>query len=202
MPLPVRPIPDPPALHERAAADLAFIRETMQAAAGFTAVSGWGQVAMGAVGIGAGLLAARDAASTYLWLRDWLAAAIVGSVIGAASTLWKSHRAGQSPLSAPIRKFALAFIPAVIAGAVLTLAIVESNAFSLLPAAWLLCYGAAVMAAGAFSVGAIPVMGASFLALGIACVLAPAAWGNWFLIAGFGGLHVAFGLYVAVRHGG
>ena len=191
----------PPALHERAVADLAFIRETMQAAAGFTAVSGWGQVAVGGVGIAAGLLGAHDGWG-WRWLRDWLAAAIVGSVIGAGSTLWKAHRAGQSPLSAPIRKFALAFIPAIIAGAVLTLAVLQVNARALLPATWLLCYGAAVMAAGAFSVRAIPVMGASFLALGLACIFTPDAWGNVLLTAGFGGLHVAFGLYIAVRHGG
>jgi len=203
MPAPLRAADPstPPALHERAVADLAFIRETMQAAAGFTAVSGWGQVAVGAVGTAAGLLAARDG-SGYLWLRDWLAAAIAGSVIGAGSTLWKAHRAGQSPLSAPIRKFALAFIPAIIAGAVLTLAILQGNALELLPATWLLCYGAAVMAAGAFSVRAIPVMGACFLALGLACILTPASWGNTLLTAGFGGVHVGFGLYIAVRHGG
>jgi hypothetical protein len=96
----------------------------------------------------------------------------------------------------------LAFIPSVVAGAVLTLAILQVNALTLLPAAWLLCYGAGVMAAGAFSVRAIPVMGACFLVLGIACILTPDAWGNALLLAGFGGLHVSFGLYVAVRHGG
>lgn len=203
MPAPHRipPSEGAPALHERAVADLAFIRETMQAAAGFTAVSGWGQVGVGAVGIAAGLLAARDGGG-YAWLRDWLAAAIVGSVIGAASTLWKSHRSGQSPLSAPIRKFALAFIPAAIAGAVLTLAVVQANAITLLPATWLLCYGAGVMAAGAFSVRAIPVMGACFLALGVASIVAPSSWGNALLLAGFGVGHVGFGLYIAVRHGG
>ena len=44
--------------------------------------------------------------------------------------------------------------------------------------------------------------GACFLALGLACILTPASWGNALLTAGFGGVHVAFGLYIAVRHGG
>jgi hypothetical protein len=38
--------------------------------------------------------------------------------------------------------------------------------------------------------------------LGGLAVLAPAAWGNAFLAAGFGGLHIIFGFLIARRHGG
>jgi hypothetical protein len=33
-------------------------------------------------------------------------------------------------------------------------------------------------------------------------LLLPLSWSNWLLIAGFGGLHIAFGVIVGRKHGG
>jgi len=189
-----------PALQDRALDDLRFIRETMQAASGFTAVSGWGQAAVGGIGVAAGLLAAREPTLSG-WLRDWLAAAVAGGAVGALSIVLKARRVGQPLLGGSLRKLALAFIPALVAGAVITPALLRAGAAAWLPTVWLACYGAGVMAAGAFSVRAVPVMGACSLVLAAATLIDP-AWGNALLIAGFGVLHVGFGLFIAVRHGG
>jgi hypothetical protein len=59
-----------PALHDRAADNIRYIRTTMEQAASFTAVPGWGVVAMGVTAIGA----ASDAAgveSRDAWLLVW-----------------------------------------------------------------------------------------------------------------------------------
>jgi hypothetical protein len=48
----------------------------------------------------------------------------------------------------------------------------------------------------------VPVMGLGFMALGTVALFAPAGWGNLLLAAGFGGLNLICGLFIARRHGG
>jgi hypothetical protein len=66
----------------------------------------------------------------------------------------------------------------------------------------MLLYGAAVIGAGTYSVRSVPVMGTAFMILGAVALVAPAPWITGLMIAGFGGLHIAFGLWIARRHGG
>ncbi len=190
-----------PALHARAMADLRFIRETMESAAAFTTFSGWGLVVIGLVALGVGA-AAGAAVGSPRWLGAWLVAAVASVAVGGLSTAFKTRAAGRPLLSGPGRKFALAFAPTVLAGAVLTVALVRAGAVTVLPALWLCLYGAAMIAGGAFSVRVVPVMGVVFISLGVVAALAPPAWGHALLIVGFGAVHVGFGLVIARRHGG
>ncbi len=183
------------------AEDLRFIRDTMERSAAFTAVSGWGQVLLGFTAIAAAILAARQA-SSFAWLRVWLGEGILAAAIGLLACTWKANRRGLPLFSGPARKVALGLAPPLVAGAFLTFLLFHSGLASALPATWLLLYGAGIMTGGAFSVSIVPVMGLCFMLLGGLTVLAPADWGNWSLAAGFGGLHIVFGLLIARRHGG
>lgn len=199
----VRPVEEtePPALHARAMDNLRFIRETMESAASFTAVSGWGQFAIGLTAFGAAGLAARQT-EARAWLLVWFVEALVSLVIS-GWTMRRKARAAEMPLlSKPGRKLALNFAPPAFVGALLTIVLFRVGLISLIPPTWLLLYGAGVVTGGAFSVKIVPVMGLCFMLLGTIALFAPPEWGNAFLAAGFGGLHIIFGIIIARRHGG
>lgn len=200
---PLRPEPgEPPVeLHARAFDNLRYIRDAMERASAFTAISGWGQVVIGAVAIAASL-AARAAGTVEGWVGVWTAAALLAVGIGIGTTVLKARRSGVSMTNGPARKFVLALAPPLIAGAVLTAVLYRAGIPQALPGMWLLLYGVGILAAGTFSVRVVPVMGTCFMALGTVAVLLPAGWGNVLMAAGFGGLHVVFGTIIARRHGG
>ena len=183
------------------AEDLRYIRDTMERSAAFTAVSGWGIAVLGATAIATAWLAARQA-SSFAWLRVWLGEGLLGVAVALLTCTWKANRRGLPLFSGPARRVALGLAPPLVAGALMTFLLFRSGMQAAIPAMWLLLYGAGIMTGGAFSVPIVPVMGLCFMLLGGLAVLSPVAWGNWFLGAGFGGLHIVFGLWIARRHGG
>lgn len=191
------PIP----IDARAADHLRYIRETMERAAEFTAVPGWGGVAMGFTAIVASLLASLQT-SPRAWLTVWLLEAFVAVAIAAPSAATKAHRANSALFSGPGRKFVLSFAPPIFVGGVLTLILFHAGLSSALPGLWLLLYGTAVVTGGAFSVRVVPIMGMCLMALGSIALFAPANWGDAFMAAGFGGLQIGFGFWIARHHGG
>lgn len=180
--------------------DLRFIRETLERSSAFTAIPGWGQVAMGVTAIPAAWLAARQNSSA-MWLTVWLAEAVFASSMAIAATQNKAQRAGVPLTSGPARKFALSFLPAVVAAAILTFVIYQTGLTRVLPGTWLLLYGAGVVSAGALSVAIVPAMGTCFMLLGIVALIFPGL-GNLWMALGFGGLHLVFGFSIARRYGG
>ncbi|HYO15643.1 MAG TPA: hypothetical protein VE685_20795 [Thermoanaerobaculia bacterium] len=181
--------------------NLRFIRETMEGAACFTAVSGIGEVAVGLTALAAAFVAARQT-TPEAWLAVWLVDALLGALLSVGAIAWKARRAEISLLSRPVRRFALGLFPPFIAGGLLTPVLFNAGMVDVLPGLWLLLYGTGVVTGGAFSVRTVPVMGLAFMGVGTLALIAPPAWGDAFMAAGFGGLHVLFGIFIAWRHGG
>jgi hypothetical protein len=203
---PQSPVPEPQrvapdSLHEHALDHLRFIRETMERAGSFTAVSGAGQILVGMIGLLTAAAATRLAnpeAVAQLWL---MAAPLAASA--AAVAMWrKARRAGAPLLSGPGRRFAFGFFPALASGAILTAVFYSAGLFAWLPGIWLLLFGAGVVSGGSASVRIVPVMGACFMSLGVCALVGPSAWGNGLMAAGFGLVHILFGIVIAVRYGG
>ena len=203
--MPSRPDPphpnDPVALGDRARDNIRFIRETMERAGSFTAVSGWGGIAMGITALGAAMIASRQQ-STLLWLASWLLEAAVAIGIALWTTYSKARAAGTALFSGPGRRFVYSFAPPLFVGVLLTILLVRIGSIAAVAGVWLLLYGTAVVAGGAFSIRVVPLMGLCFLVLGTVALFCPPNWGNAFLAAGFGGLHLIFGAVIAGKYGG
>jgi hypothetical protein len=198
----------PRPLRDRALDNLQFIRSTMERAGSFTAVPGWGMVVLGATALAASWFAGSlpvapvYGASQSRWLWIWMFEALLGAGIGVAALLYKALRVGDTIVNGPGRRFGLSVLPPFLVGALLTLVLWQAQQLQLLPAVWLLCYGAGVVTGGAFSMRIVPVIGICFMILGTAALFAPVGWAAWLLASGFGGLHILFGLIIARRYGG
>jgi hypothetical protein len=156
---------------------------------------------MGITALAAAFVAAHQS-SPRAWLAVWLLEAFVAVAIAAPTAVTKAHRANSTLFSGPGRKFLFSFAPPIIVGGLLTFALYAAGSAAVLPGVWLLLYGTAIVTGGAFSVRVVPVMGFCLMSLGAAALLAPAAWGDAFMAAGFGALQIGFGIWIARHHGG
>ena len=181
--------------------NLRFIRETMEAAGAFTAMSGRAQVVIGATAVVAAFVAASQP-DRLRWLGVWLVEALIAVALATVGVLDKARRLRLPLLSGVSRRFWPSFAAPMLVGAVLTAALALRGEYGLLRGTWLLLFGAAVVAGGALSVPLVRAMGWSFLALGLAALAVPPPASDVLLGAGFGGLLVGFGFPIARRHGG
>jgi hypothetical protein len=189
-------------IHAHAMDNLRFIRDAMSRAGAFTAVPGRGGIAMGVTAIAAAVVSGPPDQSLR-WLAVWLVEAVVAMTIALVTIARKARRSGTSlSRTAPAHRFALAFVPPIAAGLVLTPVFALTDLAARLPGCWLLLYGTAVATGGAFSVRVVPVMGLCFMALGVVAFAVPAPYGHWLMAAGFGGLHIVFGWIIARNYGG
>ncbi len=182
------------ALDAHALGTLKYIRSSIEAA-GLLAVPGSAGIAMGAVGLLAAVLAAQPSLARH-WFEIWLGAGVGAFLCGSAVMIHQAVSRETVLYRGTARKFLLCLSPSLFAGAVLTLVLWRHRAEGSIPGVWLLLYGCGVTAASTMTVRPVSVMGALFVALGVAALGLPPQYSNLALGAGFGGLHLLFGIII------
>jgi len=181
-------------IESHAAATLRYIRASMDGAAS-VAVPGSAGIAMGSVGLVATAACYVPSLREH-WLGIWLVAAIVAAGVGLPLITQPASLRGLTLSGAPVRKFALCLLPSVFAGVVMTGVHWRSGNLHAIPGSWLLLYGCALISASVATTRTIAMVGASFVVLGVVALLLPAHLQVLMLGAGFGGLHILFGLLI------
>ena len=184
---------------EEAREALDYIRRTMESASSFTAVSGWGLLGVGVVGLSAAWVAWSTGEPAALWV--WLPGLTLAIAIAMVANAWKARATGVPLWSGSFRKLAWVMAPALAAGGMLTWALADAGQMALIPGTWLALYGAGVTAGGTLSVRAIRTMGIVVLVLGGLAFVRP-EWNAILLATGFGLVHVVFGARLVMKHGG
>jgi len=188
-------------LRERAMANLRYIRRAMESSGAFTAVPGWGGIAMGALALVGAAVAPRNP-DTGRWLITWVVVAGLAFGVSGALMVRKARAAGEQLTQGIGRRFLLSLGPPLLAAVVMTVVLVRLEVVGVLVPMWLLLYGVGVITGGAFSIRLVPIMGLCFAVLGGVAFLAPVSWANPLMAAGFGGLHIGFGAIIERRYGG
>jgi hypothetical protein len=192
---------EPINIGDRAIDNLQFIRETMERSAVFTSVPGYGGILMGATAVAAAYIA-NSQATVRDWLIVWLTEAVLAFFIGLLAMWQKTKLSKTSILSTPAKKLLMNALPPMLCGVFITLGLWRFGHFEAMIPVWILCYGAAVVCGGAFSVKPVPLMGWLFMAVGAAAFFLPAGFGNWMMALSFGALHIVFGFVIGRRFGG
>jgi hypothetical protein len=171
----------------------------MESASSFTAVAGSGMIGVGLIGLVASGVATRI--GNPVDLRVWVPAAVLSIAVAAYANARKARRMEVPLWSGAFRKTVWVMAPVLVVGAILTFALWRQGAVALVPGTWLALYGAGVTAGGTLSVRAVRGMGIVLTGLGAVALLQP-QWGAPLLAAGFGVMHLVFGLLLLRRHGG
>jgi hypothetical protein len=152
------------------------------------------------VGLAATLVASLPGFAAH-WLEIWLIAAMAAAASGVLFIARHSRQPACGMLyRGPARKFVLSLCPSLLAGAVLTVVLLDAGLISLIPGAWLVLYGCAVLSASmmtnAAMVRLIAMMGGLFVVCGVIAFQLPVRWHNLALGMGFGVLHLLFGILI------
>ena len=202
--------------------DIRVIRKLMEESSRFLSLSGLSGIIAGVVGLACAWIAhlvikannpytdwylrplAGGEAGNGTVLELFGAMAIVLLVAFSAAVVFSSRKATKSGVNAwtPVtRRMLVSLLVPLAAGGLFVLFTVKTVPANVTAASTLIFYGVAMMSAGKFTFGEIHWLGALEVVTGLVCILLP----QWTIIiwaAGFGVIHICYGLFMHLRYKG
>lgn len=196
--------------------NLKLIREVMERSARYTHLSGLPGVIAGLLALAgcwgtielAQKAALRPAPDNWAMYKPEFAAIWIGVFVLAISQdillgYLKTRKTGEPYFTPAFWQVMKAVAPGVFVGAVISLVILSQNTPDAIPPIWTLCYGAALCAAGIFTVKEVRVFGVIELVIGAVGLVffSYPETSILFMAVSFGLSHIIFGIWMARRYG-
>jgi hypothetical protein len=187
----------------QAIADLAEVRDRLAKIQRFDGYSGWAAIASGFAAFAAGglqfTLAPHPAGAQHnAYLAIWLGCLGVGLAVNYGAILVWRARNGGAQARVQMRTVGMSILPAIVAGGVITLALVSRGVYELLPGVWCITYGLGIFASRAMVPRDVAYVAAAFGAFGTLLLLVPGIgpldW--WVMPSAFGFGQIAIGAAV------
>lgn len=201
-------------MQQTSATDLQTIRAALEANSRLTSLSGGALVASGVLAflaagftsqVGMAESAARASLTGGETLTNlvilWGATLVLSVFLNLLGMLHRARKDGQ-PLAARLgRRVLFAMLPALAVGGALTLGLTLQGKLEFIFGVWMLCYGAALIAASAHSLTSVRMLGIFTLIGGLLGVIPGLNLDFIMYTSTFGAGHFLLGTWVGVRYG-
>jgi len=144
----------------------------------------------------------KNEKNIIMLIAIWLAVFVLAGAAQIILTIYKARRMEILPWTKLSRQVIFALVPALLAGALLTLYLIDRGQIEYIPGVWILLYGVGIAASGMFSVIAVRVLGWAFILTAIIPLFILPEYGILFLGLTFGIYHIIYGIVVAVKYKG
>lgn len=199
---------------QTATQDLRQIRQALEANSRLTSLSGTALVLSGilafvAAGVSSQFGAVEPAARRALdggplvqLALLWSATLVIVVGLNLIGMVVRARADGQALAARLGKRVLFAMLPSLFVGGALTLALIHERRLDLVFAVWMLCYGAALIAASAHSITSVRLLGLWMLLGGGLALMPPLAAMDYTLFLGsFGAGHFLLGAWVGARYG-
>lgn len=200
-------------MQQTSATDLQTIRAALEANSRLTSLSGAALIASGVLAfLAAGFTAQAGAAepmarltlSTTLLHKLvilWGSTLLLSVTLNLLGMMYRARKDGQ-PLAARLgRRVLFAMLPALAVGGALTAGLTLHGHLDIIFGVWMLCYGAALIAASAHSLTSVRMLGIFTLLGGVLGVIPGLNLDFVMYTSTFGAGHFLLGVWVGVRYG-